>query len=352
MDQGLPTAFENNAQTWQNMPGMAALYTGLQNQSAQDNIRMLQEAFAREQAFKEQQRPVELQNLMKTGVLTEAQARHADALSRASNLSSDKAAAVMPGEISSTNAKNQGEVVASEQAQHAMRTTRYAAWLEAGGNKMPTFMQAQKFMETFGVDPSHGNEVLQNIPKLVQMVPQEARKLYELSTTGQDTAAKEAAANSRNAATNSTSLSVANIHKEATLGAAQERVKARSLDFETQFRKVNALEKLVLLGQEAQIMDSIGETKKAEEYRQRAQDPVLYKAAQAIASQGGTSTIRRNPDGTISVIPRQEAVDLGGNNSGNTPPKHSLADVQKMYPGVPPEQLRKAYKEKFGVDLK
>ena len=242
MDQGLPIAFENNASTWQNMPGMAAFYTGRQNQIAEDNIGMLQRAFQAEQAYKAQQRPVELQNLVKSGVLTEAQARHQDALTRASGLTSDKMAATMPGEIASTNAKNQGEVVASEQAQHAIRTTRYAAWLEAGGNKMPPFLQAQEFMKTFGVDPSHGNEVLQNIPKLVQMVPQEARKLYELSSTGQDTAAKESAANSRNAATNSTSLSVANIHKEATLGAAQERVKARSLDFETQWRKANSLE--------------------------------------------------------------------------------------------------------------
>lgn len=31
---------------------------------------------------------------------------------------------------------------------------------------------------------------------------------------------------------------------------------------------------------------------------------------------------------------------------------HSLADVQKMYPNVGADQLRKAYKDKFGVDLK
>jgi hypothetical protein len=30
---------------------------------------------------------------------------------------------------------------------------------------------------------------------------------------------------------------------------------------------------------------------------------------------------------------------------------HGLADVQKMYPGVPAEKLKEAYKKKFGVDL-
>lgn len=313
MEQGLPVAFENNAQTWQNMPGMAAFYTGRQNQIAQDNIAALQKAFEAEQAYKAQTRPVELQNLIRSGALTEAQARHADALSRLTGLSSDKAKAVMPGEIASTNAKNQTEVVNANQQQHAIQTTRYAAWLEAGGNKMPKFMQAQKFMETFGVDPKHGDEVLQNIPKLVQMIPQEARKLYQLSPTGQDTAAKEAGANSRNASTNATSISVANIHKDATLGAASERAKARAVDFEQQFRKVNALEKLVLLGQEAQIQEAAGNTEAAAQYRKRAQDPTLIKAAQAIAAAGGASTVRMGPNGP-EIVPRQEAVDLSPGN--------------------------------------
>jgi len=29
----------------------------------------------------------------------------------------------------------------------------------------------------------------------------------------------------------------------------------------------------------------------------------------------------------------------------------TLADVQKMYPGVPADKLKEAYKRKFGVDL-
>ncbi len=33
-------------------------------------------------------------------------------------------------------------------------------------------------------------------------------------------------------------------------------------------------------------------------------------------------------------------------------PAQSFADVQKLYPGVPPEKLKEAWKKKFGVDLK
>ncbi len=34
------------------------------------------------------------------------------------------------------------------------------------------------------------------------------------------------------------------------------------------------------------------------------------------------------------------------------PPTTSMADVQKLYPGVPADKIREAYKRKFGVDLK
>jgi hypothetical protein len=33
-------------------------------------------------------------------------------------------------------------------------------------------------------------------------------------------------------------------------------------------------------------------------------------------------------------------------------PPSTLADVSKMYPGIPAEKLKEAYKKKFGVDLK
>lgn len=39
------------------------------------------------------------------------------------------------------------------------------------------------------------------------------------------------------------------------------------------------------------------------------------------------------------------------NQQGGAQKPATLADVQKMYPGVPPEKLREAYKKKFGVDL-
>lgn len=58
--------------------------------------------------------------------------------------------------------------------------------------------------------------------------------------------------------------------------------------------------------------------------------------------------------GAAANLPTQVLPPALGTPPAATPSNsgHSLADVQKMYPNVGAEQLRKAYKEKFGVDLK
>lgn len=58
--------------------------------------------------------------------------------------------------------------------------------------------------------------------------------------------------------------------------------------------------------------------------------------------------------GLPAVPPRPPVMPPTGTPQGRptaAPPKAVLADVQKMYPGVPAEKLREAYKKKFGVDL-
>jgi hypothetical protein len=58
--------------------------------------------------------------------------------------------------------------------------------------------------------------------------------------------------------------------------------------------------------------------------------------------------------GAAANLPTQTLPPALGTPPAATPAagEHSLTDVQKMYPGVNADQLRKAYKEKFGVDLK
>lgn len=58
--------------------------------------------------------------------------------------------------------------------------------------------------------------------------------------------------------------------------------------------------------------------------------------------------------GAATQLPTQTITPALGAPAQTPPanaPSHSLADVQKMYPGVPDAQLKQAYKAKFGVDL-
>lgn len=56
------------------------------------------------------------------------------------------------------------------------------------------------------------------------------------------------------------------------------------------------------------------------------------------------------PDISQMGLPTQKPQPSLGSEK-NKPPTSSLADVQKMYPGVPADKLKEAYKRKFGVDL-
>jgi hypothetical protein len=73
----------------------------------------------------------------------------------------------------------------------------------------------------------------------------------------------------------------------------------------------------------------------------------------------GTPTI--TPDGGIGPRPPRPmpVAPALPNPTVTTPqnqpakaPTTNMAEVQKMYPGVPVEKIREAYKRKFGVDLK
>lgn len=82
-------------------------------------------------------------------------------------------------------------------------------------------------------------------------------------------------------------------------------------------------------------------------------------AAQALAEKQASSTGNSIDMPGVSGLPAAPT-----NNPMARPPgagvpnppqpgkqKHSLAEVTKMYPGVPAEKVREAYKKKFGVDL-
>lgn len=316
MDQALPTAFENTANTWQNMPGMAAFYTGQQNQIAQDNIAALQQAFAAEQAFKAQERPISLNNMMKSGALQEAQAQHALALARASGLSSDKAEQTMPGEVSSTNAKNAAESAAAAQAQSNAKAIHMASWLQGPGKSTPPFMQAQKFMEVYGIqdsqDGSVGRKIVADLPKIIPMLEMEATKAFQLSGKGQEVLTKEAGDTKRMGMTNKTAIDVANINADARIAAAAKTAQAKTVGFEDSLLKIKRASDKRNALIDAANKEQATNPELAASYRARANDPDLIQTAQAELAAAAAATVTQGPKGPV-LGTRQEGVQLGSN---------------------------------------
>ena len=114
MDQSLPTSFDNTSAVANLMPMYFASQVGQQNQIAQDNNASLQRAFANEQAQKEKERPLTLQDMMAKNNFLAAQTRHQDALTRGSNLTSDQTSALMPSAIMAGIGKNVASTTQSQ----------------------------------------------------------------------------------------------------------------------------------------------------------------------------------------------------------------------------------------------
>lgn len=79
------------------------------------------------------------------------------------------------------------------------------------------------------------------------------------------------------------------------------------------------------------------------------QDVRTLDAKTAAQGQGIAPTV----DGGRVVLQPKVAPTVGGGapTAAPKPQEHSLSKVQDMYPGVPPAELKRLYKKKFGVDL-
>ncbi len=95
--------------------------------------------------------------------------------------------------------------------------------------------------------------------------------------------------------------------------------------------------------------DARGDTAAAEAALQKANAVAQQYGYRGRDTQAGTM---RLGTGGLEPTPPRPAPQLP---SASTTPKqtqkHSLAQVMQMYPGVPAEKVREAYKRKFGVDL-
>jgi len=94
-----------------------------------------------------------------------------------------------------------------------------------------------------------------------------------------------------------------------------------------------------------------GDTESANRYLAEY-EAIKRAGSPRIDSRAGNPTLQ--PDGSIGQIPPRPAPAFvpRGSAPAAKPAQHSLSSVMQMYPGVPAEKVREAYKRKFGVDLK
>jgi len=400
MDQALPTGFENTAATWQNMPMYAAMQTGQQNQIARDNNAALQAAYAKEQAFKEQTRPVELSNMVATGENTRATTGHTNAMTRESGNRADLQEATKGSTISSTNSKNEAsdwEAKVKKGEAEGQMYGQLAGALKNLPPNTPDFVKAQMVQRALGLsnDPRVTQGLLSKGGDLADMLQAHADHIYKNTDEARKEASKEAAAAARQAGINKTQLDLEDKRIEA--GKYREKSAKAVASFEQNLVKLDPVKKLTALRDAAIVARQEGNEPLAASLEQRAMDPTLIDAAKNMqAAGGGTPAVRQVPGGRPELVPRSENTTLatppiaggppqappgaigggleaqspamqqtiqqqnpnGGFTVNGKPPGQatapagaSLQNVMKMYPGIPPEKLREAYKKKFGVDL-
>lgn len=316
MDQGLPVNFENTASTWQNMPGMAAFYTGLQNQSAQDNIRMLQEAFAREQAFKEQQRPLELQRMRGDESFKAAQAAYQNALARNTGLESDLKAGLLPSAVKAGISKNETGMVEDRAKAGAAENEihgQLAAWLRGTGSQVPPTERVRVVMDRLGVKDPDGSVaagLLQNINRLPQVLEDQHKHVIQNSSGYMTQQLKEEGDTKRTGMTTQAMRDVANIN-----AASRENVqgmkssdKAGSIIEAVKIGKLTYEKAAVAF---STMADLETDPKLAAQYREMA-----GKYEQAALSKAAAGVTGKLDVGAQTGMPTQQPKTVLGGNQG------------------------------------
>ena len=165
---------------------------------------------------------------------------------------------------------------------------------------------------------------------------------------------QEAGANSRNAATNSNQVKIEQMRIDA---GKYDRNRTATTLSNALLKVRNAAQAAELYSIAADEARQAGDTEAEKLYMQRAQD-ARQRAAEDAANRGlARPDVDPNQFG-IGTTPRPAAnAPIAGAPGAQAQPPNpnqpkTLADLQKLYPGVPPEKLKEAFKKKFGVDLK
>jgi hypothetical protein len=171
LNQALPTQYSGLGDLWDRAPALAALQTGDQMRWAQQNNSSLQDAFSNQEAFKQQQRPLELDKLRADTGLVNAHAGYFGAETGKVNQATGELKQTQTGRVNATNAEN-AEKVDKAQIAHVEglgQRMRLAAGIAA--SEPNPQVRVQKVMKALGDDFSQN-------PEFQQFLTQHANNLH------------------------------------------------------------------------------------------------------------------------------------------------------------------------------
>lgn len=231
MGQTLPTEFDNTASVWQNMPEFAAMQVGQQNRRALENNEALQKAYAGEQDFEAQKRPVELSNLMAQGDHTRAQTGMVGANTVGKNIDNEVADATKSGKIRSVNVDNQLKSMESEGQMFGQIAAKIS------DPKMPAFERARIVKEMLkGLPDSPEIDIgliknAANLPKMFADLAERSRQATSAYKTDQ-----EKLRSSEKIAAGNNATSILNNRENIAAGKYANKSGAKANDLLTQVK--------------------------------------------------------------------------------------------------------------------
>ena len=352
----------------QSLPGIGAYWAGQrerqdqeQNQAKILELQQLIKTREQEAAFAQQSNPLKLERMGLENQGLQAGLPGIMADSENKRLGVDKTKATQDSSILATNAENLFKADATKAKKVGAMGEAFSQFGPilkqlpdapgARANALRTLMG----QSGYSLDTPEGKafaQILESTPsaKLPDALMAMGQQLVQMTApyiqaTGVANINKEAQKEIA-AGNNTTQVQVARIGADARLQAAAARSKGKAGDLVSQVQAGKlSFEKAATAFEVMASLEEDPEMKQKYATMARTFEEANLKSKNAAAA--------GKPDMAGMGIPTQNITpSLGGGGAAPAAPKkNSLADVQKMYPGIPADKLKEAYKKKFGVDL-
>lgn len=349
-------------------PTTAAGYIGIDQAQQEQMNRLKQEELAdliRQRAMEASQKaemhPFELERARLGNQKASAELPGIIGDSSLKQTNAAKAAGTLSSDIEAGNIKNKMQVYQTL-GQHL---GSMSSAIDGNPSAPPHAVLAQQ-LQAAGIPDSAAQRLLQkyaNVPanelskKLKEDSDRILRENPDYAKTMDERKMQEEGANKRAAGNNATSIRVAEIQAEAR----KKQVLAAEQQMDATVQK--ALQKGPRAGYSAmnaaaEFFRQNGEPDKAAKYTAMAEQirPQAEAETQNLSSVPGKVDIQKLTNNAVPTAPNRSIAPPGAAQPPS-PQKpmvdiKSMAELQQMYPGIPPEKLREAYKRKYGVDLK